>query len=147
MEVWCTERALWQEAVERAPGKVRPKIQLARAVGPPRALELLEQARALAPEDPQIAAEMGRIHLESGRPQDALREFGRALALTPRDPRALNNRGTALLALGQGDAARIDFEWALEIDPCLFEARLNLRQPPAAGCRYTSEQLRALTAR
>jgi tetratricopeptide (TPR) repeat protein len=147
MEVWRTERALWQEAVERAPGKVRPKIQLARAVGPPRALELLEQARALAPEDPQIASELGRVHLEFGRPQEALRSFGRALALAPRDPQALNNRGAALLALGQGDAARSDFERALEIDPCLFEARLNLRQPPAPGCRYTSEQLRALTAR
>lgn len=147
MEVWRTERALWQEAVERAPGKVRPKIQLARAVGPPQAMGLLTQARALAPEDPQVASEMGRIHLESGRPQDALREFGRALALAPRDPQALNNRGAALLALGQGDAARLDFERAIEIDPCLFEARLNLRQPPAPDCRYTPEQLRALTAR
>ena len=85
--------------------------------------------------------------LESGRPREALAEFGRALALAPRDPRALNNRGTALAALGQTEAARRDFERALEADPCLFEARLNLRQGPGAGCRYTPEQQRALTGR
>jgi tetratricopeptide (TPR) repeat protein len=147
MEVWRTERSLWREAVERAPAKVRPKIQLARASDPPRALELLEQARALAPEDPLVPAEIGRIYLGTGRPEDALREFGRALALAPRDPQALNNRGAALLALGLADAARLDFERALEADPCMFEARLNLRRPPAPGCGYTREQLRALTAR
>ncbi len=144
MEVWRTEQSLWREAVERAPRKVRPKIQFARASDPPRALELLEQARAQAPEDPQVPAETGRIYLQTGRFDDALREFGRALALAPRDPQALNNRGAALLALGQAEAARFDFKRALEIDPCLFEARLNLRLPPAPGCRYTSEQLRAL---
>lgn len=144
MQVWRTEQSLWEEAVRRAPEKVRPKLQLARAVGGERALQLLREARALAPEDPQVASEMGRIYLESGKAPEALAEFGRALALEPRDPRALSNRGAALLALGQTEAARRDFERALAIDPCLFESRLNLRAGPGPGCRYTPDQQRAL---
>ena len=144
MEVWRTERSLWEEAERRAPGKVRPKIQLARAVSGERAVQLLKEARALAPNDPAVATEMGQLDLELGRAPEALAEFGRALALAPRDPRALNNRGTALLALGQAEAARRDFHRALDLDPCLFEARLNLRIGPGPGCRYTPEQQRAL---
>jgi len=145
MQVWRTEQSLWEEAERRAPGKIRPKIQLARVAGPERALELLREALALAPEDPQVASEMGRLYLESGRAPGALAEFGRALALEPRNPRALSNRGVALQALGQTEAARRDFERALSLDPCLFEARLNLREGPGPGCRYTPEQRRALT--
>ena len=85
-----------------------------------------------------------------GRPQDALPEFGRALALSPRDAEAFNNRGVALQALGQAYPARRDYEHALQIDPCLFDARYNLVSqgvpvPPAGGCRFTPEQQRQLT--
>lgn len=125
-QVWMTEESLWREAVERAPEKVRPKIQLARALPAAKALELLAQARELAPHDPAVAAEMGRTLLAEGQPDAALPEFGRALALDPRDARNFNNRGVALEALGQTDAARADFERALEIDPGLVEARQNL---------------------
>lgn len=142
--VWGSEQRLWAEAVERAPGKVRPRLQLARATGGERAIELLQQARVLAPEDPSVPAELGRVYLETGRPEAALAEFGRALALAPNDPKALNNRGAALAALGQREAARADFERALARDPCLFDALLNLRRTPPPNCRYTPEQARAL---
>jgi tetratricopeptide (TPR) repeat protein len=124
--VWMTEESLWSEAVERAPGKVRPRIQLARALPAAKALELLNQARLLAPFDPAIAAETGKILLAEHQPEAALEEFGRALALAPRDARNLNNRGVALQALWQTEAARQDFERALQIDPTFSEARENL---------------------
>ena len=127
-EVWMTEESLWREAVERAPEKVRPKVQLARAVPAAKALELLSQARDLAPHDPAVAAEMGKTLLSEGQPEAALPEFGRALALDPRDARNFNNRGVALEALGQSDAARADFERALQIDPSLAEAKQNLQR-------------------
>ena len=125
-EVWMTEQSLWSEAVRRAPQKVRPKIQLARALPSAQAIELLAEARGLAPQNAAIAAETGRILLSEGRADAALAEFGRALALAPRDARYLNNRGVALEALGQTEAARGDFERALRIDPNLHEARENL---------------------
>jgi Flp pilus assembly protein TadD len=128
--VWMTEESLWREAVERAPKKLRPKLQLARALPAARGLEVLAKARLDAPFEPAIAAETGKILLSEGQPDGALEEFGRALALAPMDARNMNNRGVALLALGQTEAARADFERALRAEPSLIEARENLAKLP-----------------
>jgi tetratricopeptide (TPR) repeat protein len=130
--VWMTEESLWREAAERAPNKVRPKIQLARALPASKALELLNRARIAAPYDAGIAAEMGRILLSEGQPDAALEEFGRALALDPTNAQYINNRGVALQALGQTEAARADFVRALGVDPKLTEAKDNLAKLPPA---------------
>jgi hypothetical protein len=149
--LWRTEQSLWTEAVTRAPHKVRPRIQLARASDAGRALEILSEAQRMAPDDPDVASEQGRVYMAAGTPAQALGAFGRALALSPSDAIALNNRGVALFSLGQVDAARQDFERAIKVDPCLFDARLNLgkagvsSQPPA-DCRYTPEQQAQLRA-
>ncbi|HEV2444831.1 MAG TPA: tetratricopeptide repeat protein [Candidatus Sulfopaludibacter sp.] len=127
-QVWMSDERLWREAVERAPDKVRPKVQLSRNVAPAEALTLLAEARRLAPNDPAVAAETGKVLLAAGRPAEALAEFGRALALAPRDAGNFNNRGVALAALGQSAAARQDFERALALDPSLAGARENLRK-------------------
>jgi Flp pilus assembly protein TadD len=125
--VWRTEESLWTEAVRLAPGKVRPRIQLARSLPWERAVLALDEARRLAPDDPDVASEEGRVHLSAGRPELALAAFGRALALRPSDPKGLNNRGVALMALGQREAAKADFEAALQRNPCLMDARQNLK--------------------
>jgi tetratricopeptide (TPR) repeat protein len=127
-EVWASDESLWREAVSRAPDKVRPRIQLSRSVETGEALALLGEARRIAPDDPAVAAETGRVLLAAGRPAEALAEFGRALALAPRDADNYNNRGVALEALGQTAAARADFQRALEVDPDLNAARENLRK-------------------
>jgi Flp pilus assembly protein TadD len=119
---------LWRDAVAKAPQKIRPKIQLARNVAPAEALDLLADARRLAPNDPNVATETGKVLLSQGNPGAALSEFGRALALDPRDARNYNNRGVALMALGQKDAARQDFLHALRLDPSLTESAQNLRR-------------------
>jgi hypothetical protein len=143
--LWRDPEALWSEAVEQAPNKLRPRLQFARALPPERALRVLEEAQRLAPGDPEVATDQGRTLLALGRPGEALEAFGRALGLDPNDARALNNRGAALSALGQPDAARADYERALSKDPCLFDARLNLlrmgvRTAAPQGCRYTPEE-------
>jgi tetratricopeptide (TPR) repeat protein len=148
-EVWRTERSLWSEAARMAPEKVRPMIQLSRAVRPESALLLLENARKIAPDDPAVASALGRSCMESGMYAQALAEFGRALALSPGDPKAMNNRGAVLLALGQRDAAIADFHRALSRDPCLFDALINLRRTgiavlAPAGCRFTAGQAQEL---
>ena len=83
--------------------------------------------------------------MTAGMPVQALAAFGRALAISPSDAMALNNRGVALFALGESDAARRDFERALKVDPCLFDARLNLWNAGVSSqtpvyCPYTPEQ-------
>ncbi len=127
-EIWRTELSLWTEAVRLAPDKLRPRIQLARALPPVRALSLLTEAESEWPDDAAVPSEEGRIYLQMGDAAQALSRFGRALALEPGDPLAINNRGAALLALGQSEAAQADFERALAIDPCQPNARFNLQK-------------------
>jgi hypothetical protein len=126
MDVWKTEHSLWEEAASESPNKVRPLIQLSRTATTDQALDLLIQAKMVAPNDASIAADLGVLWFKMGRRDNALQEFGRALALTPHDPNAMANRGAALLSLGQNDAAQRDLEQALKIDPCLESARINL---------------------
>ena len=109
-------------------GQDAARIQLARALPPVRALSVLAEAEEMAPNDPDLPSEQGRIYLQMGDAAQALSSFGRALALNPESPLAINNRGAALLALGQTEAARLDFERALVIDPCQPNALLNLRR-------------------
>jgi tetratricopeptide (TPR) repeat protein len=147
--LWRDPEKLWTEAVLRAPDKLRPRLQLARSVPPDRALAILDDARAIAPDDPSVSSERGRILLTLGRPEEALAAFGRALALDPSSATLLNNRGAALAALGQADAARADFERALSKDTCLFDARLNLLRmgvSVAGGetCSFAAKQKAAL---
>lgn len=124
--VWSSERALWQEAVERSPGKVRARIQLARTLDAAEAEAVLAEAAKMAPQDADVPNELGLILLRNGRAPEALAAFGRALALQPGSPMMLNNRGVALMELGQAKAAQADFVRALERDPCLADARRNL---------------------
>lgn len=147
--IWNQPKDLWTEAQRHAPRKVRPYIQLARLSPPAEALALLNQAQSFAANDPRLASEKGRVFLETDNPQQALAEFGRALALAPSDALAINNRGVALARLNQRDAAIADFQRALKLDPCLFDARHNLKLLGAAvavdpSCGYTPDQKRLL---
>ena len=126
--IWMNDESLWREAVRWAPEKIRPRIQLARNLRAADALDQLAAARRIAPRDPRVPTEIGRIMLAQGQPDAALAEFGYALAADPHDARNFNNRGVALGMLGQTAAARADFEHALQLDPGLTEARENLRK-------------------
>ena len=126
VDVWRSPEGLWEDALRSAPAAVRPRIQLSRIRTAKEALVILEEAKNIAPNDPSVASELGRVYMQLEQPGEALKEFGRALALAPRDPMAHNNRGAALLALGIRDHAEQDFRRALELDPCLSQARENL---------------------
>ena len=157
ISIWGTgfylgEQSLWQRAVELAPAKARPKMQLARVSPPFEALRLLDEAQKIVPNDPAVASERARVFLSMKKPELALAEFGRALALAPNDAMAIANRGSALAMLGQKDAARLDFERALRLDPCQFDARYNLKllkiqaDSPTGGCRWNQYQIQQLGA-
>jgi hypothetical protein len=134
-QAWHSEQSLWADVLLRSPGSVRARIHMG-------GVDLLTEAKEIAPTDPRVATELGRAYLEAGRADLALAEFGRALALEPRNPRAISNRGVALQALGQKEAARADFERALRVDPCSFEALHNLGRPVPEGCRMMPWQRR-----
>ena len=143
--VWQSEQTLWRDAVAKAPAKLRPRIQLARALPPAQAISLLDETHTLFPNDPRVPAELGRIYLAQGDAPHALAAFGEALAESPTDPLSFNNRGAALAALGQNEAARADFNHALGLNPCEFNSLLNLRRlgdprPVPPDCRFTPRE-------
>lgn len=136
--VWESDETLWTDALRKNDRSVRARLRLG-------SLALLEEARKLDPDNPQVAMEVGRVYVQAGRPDQALAEFGRALALAPNSPEALSNRGVALLLLKQSDAARQDFERALKIEPCFWDARYNLKRmgvqaAAPADCPYAPAQ-------
>jgi tetratricopeptide (TPR) repeat protein len=126
--VWASDERLWREAVRRAPDEVEPKIQLAKSLRAADALELLGRARQLAPYNPEIPAEIGKVFLDEQQYDAAVDELSHAVALNPANALAFNNRGVALAALGQTAAAAADFGHALSLDPDLAEARENLKR-------------------
>ena len=130
--VWMSDRSLWQEAVRRAPGKVRPVVQFSHSLPAAEALELLERTRVTAPHDPSVPDEMGRILLAEHQIDAALIEFGQALKLDPNNAEYYNDRGVALGTSGLTEVARKDFLQALNIDSNLTAAKENLQKLPPA---------------
>ncbi len=129
---WQTEESLWRATEAASPNKVRPKLQLARALGA-RGQEdrdeqhrLLQDAKQLEPANLDVVTELGVFYLQTGRPAQALEQFKLALDSSPTDPQARTNHGAALYMLGHRDEAGWEFEQVLAEDPCNFDARNNL---------------------
>jgi len=137
--VWKTEETLWSDAAAKSPNKLRPKLQLARAIAavqPDRARALLLEARRLDPSHPETYNQMGALLLDQRNPQGALEEFDAVLRLAPLLADAHSNRGTALFLLGRRGEAEAAVRRALAIDPGHANARHNLSvvtEKPAAG--------------
>lgn len=91
------------------------------------AIEWFEKAAQSNPADSESMSDLGMAYLESGKPADAERIFRWSLAAGGADF-ALTHNGLGLTAIEKQDlaAARGHFEKAVEIDPDLLEAQLNL---------------------
>jgi tetratricopeptide (TPR) repeat protein len=165
--VWRTEESLWRDTVEKSPAKVRPKLQLARALakdGPgavPERLALLQEARKLSAQNIDVALEFGVLHLQTGSPAEALAAFESAAHIEPGNAQVEANRGAALYLLGRLQESEAAFHNALQSDPCNFDARNNLvllyrslgdaaavrraaETPP--GCRWSWQRVQMMQA-
>jgi protein O-GlcNAc transferase len=83
----------------------------------PEALACLEQAAALAPNDPGTALTLGVTLLDLQRPRDAISPLTRLVALVPQFAEARNILASALLAAGQPSAAHLHVSAALQLRP------------------------------
>lgn len=90
------------------------------------AIAAYERAAQLNPSDVESQTNLATAYLEKGRVADAERIFRWILATGEQHAAAYN--GLGLIAVGRQDltAARIHFERAVELDPDLVEAQLNL---------------------
>jgi arylsulfatase A-like enzyme/Flp pilus assembly protein TadD len=85
-----------------------------------------ERAAQLNPSDSDSLSDLGMAYLETGKPQEAERVFKWSVATDEKF--ALGYNGLGLVAIDRRDlgAARGYFEKAVQFDPDLLEAKLNL---------------------
>ncbi|MFE8643469.1 tetratricopeptide repeat protein [Sphingomonas sp. NCPPB 2930] len=106
---------------------------------PATALELLQQAVALAPQDPAAHNNLGKVLFALHRYDEALAAYDHAIALQPRNAVAHYNRGTIALQQRRYAEAVADLEQARVLQPGvaghysnLGLAYVGLRRSPAA---------------
>src|SRR5436305_11985269 len=79
------------------------------------ALQDLEQARALAPDDPRIANGIGECLVKAERFAESVNAFDQALTISPEFPLAHQNRGFALETLGEHKLAEESYRRAASL--------------------------------
>ncbi|WP_374571488.1 sulfotransferase [Phenylobacterium sp.] len=84
---------------------------------PEEALQVLERARRLSPDDQFVLNSIGVCLSKTNRPAEALQAFEQALFIDPNFAQAHNGRGLALAGLGDKSAAKLAQQRAAELDP------------------------------
>ena len=89
-----------------------------------------QKAVALVAQEPNTSAasyyNYGVAWLETGHPEEAVKQFKKALEIHPGFSKAQNNLGCAFLRLGQTNEAFLCFQAATQMDPDLADAHNNL---------------------
>jgi tetratricopeptide (TPR) repeat protein len=89
------------------------------------AIEMLEAALKISPNDAKALSNYGNVLIDLGRFEEALASLNRALMIKPALIEALNNRGGALRGLKRFGEALASFDKALAIRPDYVEALNN----------------------
>ncbi|HBR14922.1 MAG TPA: hypothetical protein DD723_05175 [Candidatus Omnitrophica bacterium] len=116
-KIWENEVVLWNDVVKKSPRKIRPYLNLARAVEKygryDLALDCYDQVIAMKPDNAVWYNNRGVIQVKLKQPQRALADYNQSLRLDPKYVAAYINRAN-LYADGKAyDLALADFETAL----------------------------------
>jgi len=109
------------------------------------ALQDLEQACSLSPNEPRIPNGMGECLVKAQRFAEAVSAFDQALAIWPEFPLAHQNRGFALETLGQHKLAEEAYQRAVALDPNFADPLARLAGLAATRGQWTA--VRDLAAR
>jgi Flp pilus assembly protein TadD len=109
------------------------------------ALALLEQARALSPDDSLLETHLGTVLVELGRLDDAEGAFRGALAISPRLDHVWNGLGRVMLLRGYARKAALCFEQSVEVAESVASlsilARAQLDFEPALALQSADRAL------
>jgi tetratricopeptide (TPR) repeat protein len=111
-------------------------LKLEREGRMPEALDLLDRAVRMAPDDLGSRNALGLALLQAERPAEALGQFEIILKANPSLPFVHTGRGNALLAMGLITEAEASFRSALEIDPGQSVALAGLAHIAASRGAY-----------
>jgi putative PEP-CTERM system TPR-repeat lipoprotein len=99
------------------------------------ALEEVEAAKALTPDDARVLDTLAEVQVRLGRNADALNLLASLSVLRPDSPPVLYRLAKAQIAQGQTSAAAITLRRALELRPTFTSARFALGQLDLASGR------------
>ncbi len=90
------------------------------------AIALFEKASQLNPSDSESLSDLGLAYLDAGKLADAERVLRWSLATGEEYPGTYNTLGLVFIEKQDLTKARVNFEKAVQLDPDLLEAQLNL---------------------
>lgn len=127
---WADSYSLWSNATRVRPEFWAAHYNLGLALIDQRrfdeALESLDRAALLGPNEPVVYDALGRTYDIRQDGASAVVNFKRAIALDPTMFESLNNLGTVYFKSGEYEAAEDHFASALELKPQALAARFNL---------------------
>lgn len=148
--VWKNSVTFWSTIIDREPVRV-PFAYINRGLAYKQAGELrlalddLNRAVELVPNNFKSFNNRGLVLLEKGEVAPAIHDFDRAIALAPNDNNAYFNRGLALRKKREPVAALADFDRAIALNPEDIRARNNkglvlqeLGEPDRALAEFTA---------
>ncbi|MDH5639107.1 MAG: tetratricopeptide repeat protein, partial [Nitrospinota bacterium] len=128
--VWSSQTMLWQDAVAKSPGKVRPYHNLAVGLMAERkvnqALDTLMEAEKIDPDNTLTLANIGVALNAKGDIAGAAEYYLAAIRQKPGLPHLAHRLGRAYTALAQYDNAVQYLEMAVNITPRSILARMDL---------------------
>jgi protein O-mannosyl-transferase len=138
--VWSSNTTLWEDTVQKAPGKARAWFNLGGAymnVDQEKARTSFLHALQLRPDFVEAWYDLGVLEQEKGHWGPAITNYQHAIELDRRYWQAWNNSASTLFAMGERDAALRDFEQTLRLNPEYWPAHYNIGIINFMAARYS----------
>jgi Flp pilus assembly protein TadD len=117
---YAQAQKLFQQVVDQAPEIVGPHLELAdfyrRHHEDAKAIESMNAALKLEPENTQIDRSLANIYIGMNEPEKAITKLDDALAINARDPLLYNSKGVALDQMGDYAQAQQCYKTAYSLD-------------------------------
>lgn len=127
--VWKTKQSLWEDVVQKSPGKARPHLNLGIAYlhlfKPMLAIRQFTIANKIEPENAQTYYNRAEAYLVINRTEDAIQDLDKSIHFNKEFAEAHDTRGKAKLRLRKYDEAIIDFSNAMKLNSELESAWFN----------------------
>ena len=132
IEVWQSERSVWEDAATKAPASLKAQLRWADALAFKGDVELAEaaylRALALRSHHPATRNNLGRMYLVQGRWDEAQTQFGLLLNVSPDNVPARMNLAQILFRQGRLDEARVQYEAVMAYETTHGRAQLRIAQ-------------------
>jgi len=138
--IWSSDIALWEDTVQKAPGKARVWFNLGGAylnTDPDKARAAFLRALELQPHFTEALYDLGLIEQTKQNWNMALAYYDKAVAEQPTYWPAWNNMANTWFVMGQHDRALEGFEKTLRLNPDYWPAQYNLAIVHFMRGRYT----------